>query len=65
MKRLFFDFIWQYGRSNPILPSTVFSPIVIEFEYDKFDPSLTFEVIVMGMGFEVFFLLPWKAKRIT
>lgn len=59
MKRLFFGFIWQWRGGLYI----VFNPIVMEFEYEKFEPSLTFKVVLMGIGVQVMWLCPWETTE--
>ena len=59
MKRLFFGFIWQYHGGSWI----GFNPIGIEFEYERFEPSLAFKFVIMGIGFQVLWLCPWDTAE--
>jgi hypothetical protein len=59
MKRLFFEWIWQWVGG----PYIGFNPIGIELEYDKFGPTITFMVVLMGVGFQVTWLGAWKTEE--
>lgn len=59
MKRLYFGFIWQWKWDTVV----GFNPIGLEFEYEKFDPSLTIKLVIMGIGFQVVWLVPWDTKE--
>ena len=59
MKRWFFGFIWQWHGGSWI----GFNPIGIEFEYEKFDPSLAFKIVILGVGFQILYLCPWETKE--
>jgi hypothetical protein len=59
MKRLYFEFINQYHGGSLI----GFNPIGIELEYEKYEPSLEFKLVVMGFGFIIMYLCPWKTDE--
>lgn len=56
MKRLFFGFIWQW-RSEPYIG---FNPIGMEFVYEKFEPSISVSVVILGVGIQILWLCPWE-----
>ena len=57
-KRWWFEWIWQYVNDAWI----GWNPIGIEFEYDKVDPSLTFKIVLLGVGFQITWLVPWETE---
>jgi len=59
MKRLFFGFIWQWKGGAFI----GFNPIGVEFEYEKFEPSITLKVVLMGIGIQIILLCPWETTE--
>jgi len=58
MKRLFFEFVWQW-RGGWI----TFNPIAVEFEYEKFEPSMALMVVLMGIGIQITWLCPWETDE--
>ena len=59
MKKLFFEFIWQWRGGAWI----GFNPIGVEFEYDKYEPVMAFKFVVMGVGFQIVLICPWETKE--
>jgi hypothetical protein len=59
MKRLFFEWIWQWVNSEWI----GFNPIGMEFEYDKSEPSVSFRFVLLGAGFALYWLVPWETRQ--
>jgi hypothetical protein len=56
MKRLFFGFIWQWKGGAYI----GFNPISIEFVYEKFEPSISVSIVILGVGVQILWLCPWE-----
>lgn len=59
MKRVFFGFIWQW-RNEPYIG---FNPIGMEFAYEKFEPSISFSVVILGVGVQIVWLCPWETAE--
>ncbi len=59
MKKFFIDFIWQWVNDDWI----GFNPIGVELEYDKSEPSLGFKVVIMGVGVDILWVVPWQTKQ--
>jgi hypothetical protein len=59
MKKLYFEWIWQWIGG----PWIGFNPVGIEFEYDKYEPTMALKIVLLGVGFVITWLCPWKTKE--
>jgi len=59
MKKLFIDWIWQWVNDDWI----GFNPIGLELEYDKSEPSLGFKFVILGIGIDILWIVPWETQK--
>lgn len=62
IKRFVFTFIFEWEQLIPHFNWYTFTPIELQFEYDKWLQGLEVTFILMGIGFNIRFNLPASDK---